>query len=127
MAITRLMSSALSQEPFPLFGAREHLRDFTYIDDVVDATILATRTPLAPSTVLNISGGSAVTMGDLIQRIESIMKVRIPIRAETSVSGDVKQTGGDTTRALDLLGWVPRVRLEDGLIAQSEWLRGLLT
>jgi nucleoside-diphosphate-sugar epimerase len=123
MALHRLLSAALTGTPFPLYGDGERVRDFTYVGDVVAATATAGVLPLEPGTVLNVAGGSATSLADLIAMVEAEVGRPVPIERHNVQPGDVDRTGGDTSRARRLLGWEPRTGVRDGVAAQADWQR----
>lgn len=126
MAFTRFVRAGLSGEPINVFGTGEQVRDFTYVDDIVEANLLAAQRPSPPGTVLNISGGSSVSLNDALGVLERVVGRELRIVRHDRTAGDVFRTGGDASRAAEVLGWRPVVSLEDGLRAQAAWMRGLL-
>jgi UDP-glucuronate 4-epimerase len=123
MAFTRFLSAALRDEPIPLYGTGEQVRDFTYVADVVAANLAAAEAPLAPGTVLNVAGGSAVTVNELLALVAELVGRPLRIEHLPEQAGDVAVTGGSTDRARALLGWRPTVDLRGGLGAQLSWCR----
>jgi nucleoside-diphosphate-sugar epimerase len=123
MAINRLFSCALGSKPFPLYGSGEQVRDFTYVSDVVDATVAASEASLEPGSVINITGGTGASMLEVISIVEELTGNRLSLLDQASQAGDVGRTGGSTDRARSLLGWKPKVRLRDGLERQLRWHR----
>jgi nucleoside-diphosphate-sugar epimerase len=101
------------------------LRDFTYVDDVVEANVLAA-TPaieIAPGSVFNVAGGSQASVADVLERIRRIVGRPVPVDRRDAQPGDVDHTGGATDRVRAALGWEPSVDLDDGLARQVEWHR----
>jgi nucleoside-diphosphate-sugar epimerase len=123
MAIHRLLAAAISGEPFPLYGDGSAVRDFTYVDDVVNANIAAADHDCAPGTVVNIAGGSSITMTDLLSLAAEIVGQAPTIDHQSSQPGDVARTGGTTERARILLDWKPSTDLRTGLTVQAAWHR----
>jgi nucleoside-diphosphate-sugar epimerase len=123
MAIGRLLRAAMTQQPFPMFGDGSQIRDFTYVDDAVDATQRAMTAEVASGSVFNVGGGSAVSMSHLIELVEEKIGHRIRIDGKPAQPGDAERNGADISRAESLLGWTPRVSLEEGLEAQVEFGR----
>ena len=124
MGIHRFIRAALLGMPLPVFGDGTQLRDFTYVADVVAATFRAGFADLTPGTVLNVAGGNAITVNDLLDIIEWETGGPIAIRRLPSQAGDVEATGGSIELAGALLGWWPRVAIEHGVAAQVAWQRG---
>lgn len=123
MAIHRMIQSALNATPFTIFGDGSQIRDFTYVDDVVDATVRCAERDLPPGTVVNAAGGSSVSVTELIALVEESTGSRINLDREHSEPGDVRQTGGSIERAKSMLGWEPRFPLRDGITCQVAWHR----
>lgn len=122
MAFHRFIRAALSDTPVEVFGDGEQTRDFTFVSDVVDATEAALMSG-PPGEVINVAGGSRVTLNHALSVIERA--VGRPIRREHRgrASGDVTDTLADTRKAADLLGFRPRVGLEEGLPLEVAWMR----
>lgn len=121
MAFSRFCSSVHNGTPIPLYGDGTQVRDFTYIDDVVEANLLAASAGLQPGTVLNIAGGSSTTVNEVLEILAGFSGTHISVEHREAVPGDALRTGGDTTRARHDLGWVPKVHLAEGLSRQYEW------
>jgi nucleoside-diphosphate-sugar epimerase len=124
MGVRRLFEAAASGTAFPRFGDGSQVRDMTYVGDVVDATVAAATTDLPPGTVLNVAGGSAVTLNELVERVEGLTGATIALDERPVQAGDVARTGGDTTRIREALGWVPATSLVDGLAEMAAWAAG---
>lgn len=123
MATHRLIESALRQEPFPLYGDGTAVRDFTFVDDVVDANLAAAVTDVPPGTVCNIAGGASCTLTSLIEVVGELVGAAVPVDRLPMKAGDVARTGGTVELATELLGWQPRTPLHDGVAAQVAWHR----
>jgi UDP-glucuronate 4-epimerase len=124
MAIHRLVESALKGQPFPLYGDGEQVRDFTYIDDVVRANLLAASLRVPAGTVINVAGGSAVTLLEAVEAIHVLTSRDVVLDRRPSQPGDVDRTGGSIDRAASLLGWRPQVPFVEGLRLQVDWHLG---
>ena len=122
MAFTRFLRAAVADEPVTVFGTGEQIREFTYVGDIVKANLAAARADLSPGTVLNLSGGSSVSVNDVLDVLSDIVGREVRVDRVDRVRGDVFRTGGSTDRARDLLGWRPEVSLEEGLRQQHEWV-----
>lgn len=118
MAIARLIDAATTGGAFPMFGDGGQIRDFTFVDDVVRANMLAATSDAAPGTVLNVAGGSEVTMRELVGMVEDVVGRPVSIDWRPAVPGDVPRTGGDTTSITRTLGWHPEVSLREGIKRQ---------
>jgi nucleoside-diphosphate-sugar epimerase len=118
MAFTRIAFALAEGRPFELYGDGAQTRGFTYVGDVVEATVLAMDRGRG---LYNVGGGVEASMRDAIALFERISGRQLELREEPPVPGDQRRTRADTTRIRDDLGWEPRVSLEDGLSAQWEW------
>jgi len=123
MAFTRFLTAAATGEPVTVFGTGEQVRDFTFIEDVVAANVLAATTDVKPGTVLNIAGGTNVSVNEVLEEIGGLAGGSVAVRRLDRSDGDVARTGGDASRARELLGWVPTVGIREGLAKQWEWVR----
>lgn len=115
MAFHRFIDAALAGRPIRVFGTGEQSRDFTYVDDVVDATIRAIG---APSPVYNVGGGTPCTVNDVLALLGELLDRDIKVARDPVARGDVLHTWADTSLARAELGWRPRTSLRDGLALQ---------
>jgi len=121
MAFTRFTRAAVNDDPIHIYGTGEQVRDFTFVDDVVEANIRAATAQVAPGSVFNVAGGSNVSVNDVLSVIERIHGRPLRISYEDAAAGDVRRTGADTGAIRAALGWQAAVALDDGLAAQYEW------
>lgn len=122
MAFTRFITRTLAEMPISIYGTGRQVRDFTYIDDVLDANIAAGGAAIQPGTIVNIAGGSNTSVSEVITLIEKLSGKRPLAEHLHAVPGDVHQTGGGVDAAIAMLDWRPKTKLEDGLLSQIEWL-----
>ncbi|MBM2821275.1 MAG: NAD-dependent epimerase/dehydratase family protein [Thermoleophilia bacterium] len=125
MAFRRLCEAVLGSTPFPLYGDGSQSRDFTHVDDAVDATYRAARTPEA-AALYNVGGGQEATMAEIITLIGLLAGEQVQLERFPAQTGDVRRTCADTTRARSTLGWQPTIPLQDGLASELDWLRDRL-
>ncbi len=118
MAFTKVLRALSAGEPFDLYGDGEQSRGWTYVDDLVEATILAMG---GGSGTYNVGGGVEASLREAIGIVERLAGRSLEIREQPPVPGDQRRTNADTTRIRTELGWAPQVSLEDGLRAQWEW------
>jgi len=121
MAFHKFIRAMLRDEPFPLFGGGEQTRDFTFVGDVVEATVRAAEAP--PGGVFNMSGGSRLTVRQAIATVEELIGRPARLDRQGWQAGDVHHTWADASAARRVLGFVPKVALRDGLAAEVAWLR----
>ncbi|SUZ81953.1 uncharacterized protein METZ01_LOCUS34807 [marine metagenome] len=121
MAFHRFLKAAIDGTPVHLYGDGQQTRDFTFVDDIVTAT-MAAATAGIPGRVYNVGGGSRVSMNQVIELIAKITDSSLEINRDVTQSGDMRDTYADITLARNDLGFDPTVALPDGLRAQHEWL-----
>ncbi|HLE81824.1 MAG TPA: NAD-dependent epimerase/dehydratase family protein [Dehalococcoidia bacterium] len=122
MGFHKFIQAALQDRPIVVYGDGEQTRDFTYVSDAVEANCLALA-PAANGQVLNIGGGSRSSVNQVLTTLGEILGRPIRREQRPPQPGDVRHTWADTTRARDILGFSPRVSLQEGLAQQVEWLR----
>lgn len=128
MAFHIFSRAALLGEQLRVFGDGEQSRDFTFIDDIVDANIKAAAAPFNRTgpLVFNVGGGSRVTVNQVLKIIEEIVGKKIEVSYLSRIAGDAAHTGADTTLARTHLGYAPKVSVRDGLKAEIDWVRTIL-
>ena len=119
LAISIFTKHALNNEPLTIFGDGGKTRDFTYVDDIVNANFLAMETGKG---VYNIGGGHCVSIQALSETIIRITRSLSEIRYADEMKGDAEHTFADTEKAKSDLGWIPKISLEDGLRRYACWL-----
>lgn len=117
----RALQAALTGQPLRLYGDGHQRRDFTYIDDVVAATIAAAVVPTAQGAI-NVGGGSNASLLDVINIATTLTGRDIQLHQDHARNGDVLLTRADPSRAREVLGWQPRVDLHRGLRAHMQAL-----
>lgn len=119
MAFTRWIHAALHGRPIAIFGDGSAVRDFTYVGDVVSATIGALN---VPADTYNIAGGSPASVREAIDIIAELTNTTPELRNHSVAKGDPARTGGDVSRIMSVSDWKPETDLKDGLKRQVEWL-----
>jgi UDP-glucuronate 4-epimerase len=126
MAAHRFIEALLDNRPLQLFGDGRQVRDFTFVDDVVEATSRALFADLPPAAVLDVASGRPVAVGTLIAHIRALIGSGIvPLEQLDERRGDVPRTAGEIAAARQHLGWVPRTDLHAGLVKQLAWHQSL--
>ena len=113
---------ARGKEPI-IFGDGTQTRDFTYVSDVVDATMLAMKQDGVSGEAFNIGHGSRIAINELVNKVITFMgkKGAVKPRYEEKSKGDFPDTEADNEKARQLLGWDPRVSVDEGLEHFFEW------
>ena len=120
MAFPRVVDALIEGRPFTLYGDGEQSRSFTYVGDVVAASMLAME-EAGSGTTYNVGGGQEATMNETIAMLETIAGRQLDVRRGEAIAGDQRRTKADTTRIRNDLGWQPTTSLDEGLRAQWEW------
>ena len=117
--ITRLLRG---MQPV-VYGDGNQSRDFTYIDNAVEANLAAIDSPHAPGKVINVACGKRFTLNELIEKLWDLTETRLePIYTDPR-PGDVRHSQGDITIASQVLGYRPSVTFEEGLRRTVAWFR----
>lgn len=103
-------------EPPVIFGDGSQIRDFTFVEDVVDANLLAMASNIGHG-FFNVGGGRPVSLNELARIMISISGRSVEPVHDRPRKGDPKASAADTAKAARVLGWRPRTSLEDGLRA----------
>jgi len=121
MAFTRIAMCLAEGRPFDLFGDGLQSRSFTYVADVVRATMAAMDSGRG---TYNVGGGEEATMRETIAILESLAGRLLELREHPAVPGDQRRTKADTSLIRGDLGWEPTTSLREGLAAQWAWAAG---
>lgn len=121
MAFHRLIDAACGGPAFPCYSSLHTVRDVTFVEDVVTATLAAVHADLAPGTICNVGGGSPVSLAHVREVLARWTGGPVPVAPQPAVAGDPRRTSADLTRAARLLQWSPSTSLEVGLRQQFEW------
>jgi nucleoside-diphosphate-sugar epimerase len=122
-AIPAFVTAILQDRRPTVYGDGEQSRDFTYIDNVVEANLLAARARKTHGEVVNVACGEAVTVNAIIEAINDLLGKHIRPIYEPSRPGDVKHSLADITAARNLIGFNPIVLFREGLEKSIDWYR----
>jgi len=121
--IPLFVRAALSGEAPTIYGDGRQTRDFTYIDNVVEANLLALSRPGVGGSVFNIACGDRISLLDLLGEIGRITGRALTPNFEAPRAGDVRDSQAAIDEARERLGYAPRVTLADGLERTVAWVR----
>ncbi|MFN3871057.1 MAG: GDP-mannose 4,6-dehydratase [Aquificaceae bacterium] len=119
MSVFRFIKWILEDKPLEVFGDGSQSRDFTYIEDIAEGTILATK-PLGYE-IINLGNNKPHSLLEMISLIEKYTGKKARLDIKDFHKADMKATWADITKAKSLLGWEPKVSLEEGIKITVDW------
>jgi UDP-glucuronate 4-epimerase len=122
LAIHAFARRILDGEPLDLYAGGEGLRDYTYVDDVVEALLRMAEAD-AGFVVLNVGSDRPLRTADVVAQLERALGRKANVRLLPPQPGDVEATHADISRARTMLGWEPRVPFERGIDRFCAWLK----
>jgi nucleoside-diphosphate-sugar epimerase len=121
--IPKFITRLLAKEPLTVYGDGDQSRDFTYIENVVEANLLALRSSGASGNVCNIGCGERISLNSLIHVMEEIIGVKANVNYSHARLGDVRHSLADISLARSVLGYEPKVMVKEGLRRTVEAFR----
>jgi UDP-glucuronate 4-epimerase len=119
MAFCRFVDAALHDGQVEIYGDGEQVRDFTFVQDCVAATIAAASSG-RPGGVYNIAGGTQTSVLEVLEILGGFVGHEIEREHHPAMAGDARRTGADTSKAQRDLGYAPKTSLEQGLEKQLD-------
>jgi UDP-glucose 4-epimerase len=120
MAFSRFIEAALHGQPLHVHGTGEQIRDFTFVQDIVEATIAAGDRGRAGG-VYNVGGGQPMSLNDAVATLSRALRMPIEIQHHPSPRGDARVTTACVEAQLRDFGAAPTTSLQDGLAQQVQW------
>lgn len=121
LAIRKFIELIEKDEPIPVYGDGTTMRDYTFIDDIVEGICSALEYNKTPYEIINLGGGSPVTLNQMIETIETEMGKKAVINRLPMQAGDVNKTVSDITKAQKLLGYKPKTTFSEGIRKFLDW------
>jgi nucleoside-diphosphate-sugar epimerase len=106
-----------------VFGDGEQTRDFTYVDNAVQANLLACEAPNVSGKVFNVGVGGRVSLNEVLRELRKITGKNLEAKYEPPRDGDIRDSQADISQAREFLGYQPNVTFEEGLARTFEWYR----
>ena len=120
--ISRFIDALMKSTTPVIYGDGEQTRDFTYIENVVDANIRAAQTSSGIGNVMNVANGEKVSLNQLLETLKTITgKPEVTAEYLPERKGDVKHSQADNSRAVEWLGYTKLVDLDEGLNKTIDW------
>ena len=123
MGYYRFIDAMLNDEPITVHGDGLQVRGNTYIDDCINATVMALDAPLGET--YNLGGSETASVWDILHKLEAILGQRPVIHRKPARLGDQRSTYADTSKLRRHLGWQARTTLDDGLERQVAWQKSV--
>lgn len=121
--IPKFITAMLKNERPTIYGDGEQSRDFTYIKDTVEATLITCDVKAAAGKVFNIASGETITLNELLDKLNIILNTEIKPKYAHVRSGDIKHSMADISRAQKVLGLEPKYGIEYGLQKTIDWFK----
>ncbi len=124
MAFHKFIRSAMLETPVEIYGNGTQTRDFTFIDDIIEANILAMNCP-DEENIFNVGGGSRIALNIVLDVINECCGGKLNVQFADQCKGDVLHTFADISLAQKVLGYIPKMSLEEGIAREVEWIKKL--
>jgi UDP-glucuronate 4-epimerase len=127
LAIHKFARLMAAGEPIPFFGDGSTRRDYTYVDDIlqgIEGAVSYARAHPGCFEIFNLGESDTVSLSRLVELLGAALGVEPVLRRLPAQPGDVERTFADISRARDMIGYAPRVRIEEGIPRFVEWFRG---
>jgi nucleoside-diphosphate-sugar epimerase len=120
--IPKFIRMMLDGQPPTIFGDGQASRDFTHVENVVEANLAAAAEPAAAGRVMNIAVGSSHTLNELVSALQGLLDSELEPEYGPPRPGDVSESLADVSLARELLGYEPRIGFEEGLQRTIAWI-----
>ncbi len=121
--IPRFLTALLQKQRPVVFGDGEQTRDFVYIENVVQANLLAATAPAAVGQAINIGCGERISLNTVLQIASELLDTHIDAEYRAARIGDVRDSVADISKAQELLGFFPQTNFREGLARTLDRLR----
>jgi len=121
--IPKFITLMLKGKSPPIYGDGEQSRDFSFIDNVIEANLQACKAKEGPGKVLNIACGKRVTINELVKRLNRILHTGIEPAYENPRKGDVRHSLADISKARKILHYSPEIEFAEGLEKTVQWFQ----
>ncbi|HKN24138.1 MAG TPA: SDR family oxidoreductase [Candidatus Acidoferrum sp.] len=121
--LSRFATAFLEEQPPVVYGDGEQTRDFTFVDNAVQANLLACEAPGVSGEVFNIGTGTRISLNQTLELFRRISGNRLEAKYDPPREGDIRDSQADISKARESLGYEPTVLFEEGLERTFEWYR----
>jgi len=123
MAITNFTSRCLNGEPPVIYGDGQQTRDFTYIDDVVDANLALLESDVVDGETLNIGSTDNLTIESLAEFVIDETGTDVEPVFDSEQAGDARHTHADVSKARETIGYEPNIEIREGVSSFIDWYK----
>ncbi|ARS90824.1 GDP-mannose 4,6-dehydratase [Natrarchaeobaculum aegyptiacum] len=123
MAITNFTSRCLNGEPPVIYGDGQQTRDFTYVDDIVEANRSLLETDAADGEAMNVGSTGNITIEELAEHIVEETGADVDLEYAEAKEADARHTHADVSKATDLIGYEPTTTIREGVSRFVDWYR----
>jgi len=121
--LAKFCASFLEDSQPVVFGDGEQTRDFTFVDNAVQANLLACEAPNVSGKVFNVGIGGRVSLNQVLQELGKITGKKLEAKYEPTRDGDIRDSQSDISQAREFLGYEPNVAFEEGLARTFDWYK----
>ena len=125
--LSRFSAAFLDSTPPVVFGDGEQTRDFTYVENAVQANLLACEAPNVSGKTFNVGTGARFTLNQTLELLAKISGKKLEAKYEPPRDGDIRDSQADISQAREFLAYDPQVTFEEGLSRTFEWYRSTQT
>ena len=124
LAIHLFANKIIHHEPITMFGDGSTLRDYTYVDDIVEGIVRSVNYKDSMYEVFNLGNHHRVSLTEMIKTIESVLGIECIMKKMPQQPGDVPETYADIGKSFELLGYCPKTSFREGVEHFVDWLKG---
>ena len=121
MAIRKFFELMLKDQEITIYGDGTQLRDYTYVSDIVNGLILAAESPKSSGEIFNLGCSNPISVLELVNKMYALSGKNRQVKHIEKQKGDVDITYSDITKAKNILGFEPRIKIDEGLKKTLEW------
>ncbi|MBD3227952.1 MAG: NAD-dependent epimerase/dehydratase family protein, partial [Candidatus Lokiarchaeota archaeon] len=121
MAIRKFFNYIFYDKEIVIYGDGEQLRDFTYVSDIVNGLILSAENKQSNGEVFNLGCSNPISVNELVDKMYAIVKKPKNVRYGSKKKGDVEVTHSNITKAQKILGYEPKINIDEGLKKTYQW------
>lgn len=126
LAIRKMAELMLRGEPVPIYGDGSTSRDYTFIEDIVEGILAATRYTSSLYEVVNLGNSTPIQLLDMVRTLEDALDVKARLQHGAEVPGDVPSTFANISKARRLFGYRPKTQFREGIARFAGWLKRTL-